>query len=83
MLTVSFDPNGYFDYNYTIPKSTSLGNYIVIAQAPFGFFNATYQVVNQLPQVNITSQTNATQVTPPSNVTQTTPHPQITRKKRL
>lgn len=72
--TVSFDQNGYFDYNYTIPKSTSLGNYIVIAQAPFGFFNATYQVVNQLPQVNTTSQTNATQTTPPpANTTQTTP----------
>ncbi|MGC1709658.1 MAG: lamin tail domain-containing protein [Nitrosotalea sp.] len=71
--TVSFDQNGYFSYNYTIPKSTPLGNYTVIAQAPFGFFNATYQVVNQLPQVNVTSQTNATQVTPPLvNTTQVT-----------
>lgn len=69
--TVSFDQNGYFGYNYTIPKSTPLGNYTVIAQAPFGFFNATYQVVNQLPQVNVTSQTNTTQATPPSaNATQ-------------
>lgn len=69
--TVSFDQNGYFGYNYTIPKSTPLGSYTVIAQAPFGFFNATYQVVNQLPQANVTSQTNATQVTPPSaNATQ-------------
>lgn len=72
--TVSFDQNGYFGYNYTIPKSTPLGNYTVIAQVPFGFFNATYQVVNQLPQVNVTSQTNATQVTSPLvNTTQVTP----------
>jgi hypothetical protein len=71
--TVSFDGNGYFSYNYTIPKSTPIGTYIVIAQVQFGFFNATYQVVNQLPQVNVTSQTNATQVTPPLvNTTQVT-----------
>jgi hypothetical protein len=74
--TVSFDQNGYFSYDYKIPKSTPLGNYIVLAQVPFGFFNATYQVVNQLPQVNITSQTNATQVTVPStNATQVTQEP--------
>jgi hypothetical protein len=72
--TVSFDQNGYFSYDYVIPKSTPLGNYTVIAQVTFGFFNATYQVVNQLPQVNVTSQTNATQVTPPLvNTTQVTP----------
>ncbi len=72
--TVSFDQNGYFSYNYTIPKSAPLGNYIVIAQVPFGFFNATYQVVNQLPQVNVTSQTNATQAIPPLvNTTQVAP----------
>lgn len=72
--TVSFDQNGYFGYNYTIPKSTPLGNYTVIAQVPFGFFNTTYQVVNQLPQVNITSQTNTTQMTHPLvNTTQVTP----------
>ncbi len=72
--TVSFDQNGYFSYDYKIPKSTPLGNYIVFAQAPFGFFNATYQVVNQLPQVNTTLQTNATQVkAPPVNATQVSP----------
>lgn len=63
--TASFDQYSSFSYNYVIPKSTPVGTYAVIAQVPFGFFNATYQVVNQLPQVNATSQTNTTQVTPP------------------
>ncbi|HJT09376.1 MAG TPA: lamin tail domain-containing protein [Candidatus Nitrosotalea sp.] len=74
-----FDQYGSFSYDYTIPKTTSIGNYTVIAQVPFGSFNVYYQVVNQLPaenvpsEGNVTQSINATHVTPPANVTQTVP----------
>jgi Lamin Tail Domain len=76
--TAPFDQYGSFSYDYVIPKGTPTGNYTVIAQVPFGVFNAYYQVVSQLPPQNIvplgnlTSQGNVTQVIPtPANVTQT------------
>jgi hypothetical protein len=80
--TIRFDQYGSFAYDFTIPIGTPLGNYTVIAQVPFGAFNAYYQVVNQLPpeniiQSNVTSQGNVTQVTPPANVTQTPIEPTI------
>ncbi|MDE1763231.1 MAG: lamin tail domain-containing protein [Thaumarchaeota archaeon] len=75
--TARFDQYGSFSYNYAIPKSAAVGNYTVVAQVPFGSYNAYYQVVNQLPVENTTSvgnvtqTTNATQVTPPpANATQ-------------
>lgn len=72
-VTVPLDQYGTFSYAYKIPSTTPLGNYTVVAQVPFGIFNAYYQVVNQLPQTNTTSKTNSTQVTPPpTNTTQTT-----------
>ncbi|MGI0087482.1 MAG: lamin tail domain-containing protein [Nitrosotalea sp.] len=72
--TASFDQYSSFSYNYVIPKSIPVGTYTAVAQVPFGFFNATYQVVNHLPQANSTSQTNTTQATPPlANTTKVTP----------
>lgn len=66
-----FDQYGSFSYDYTVPKSTPVGNYTVVAQVPFGNFNAYYQVVTQLPAVvNETSASaNATTVTA-ANATQ-------------
>jgi hypothetical protein len=70
--TVPLDQYSSFSYDYTIPEGSPLGNYTVIAQVPFGVFNAYYQLVNRLPVENITSQGNVTHVTPPTaNVTQT------------
>ena len=64
----AFDQNGSFNYNYVIPKSAPVGNYTVVAQVPFGSFNAYYQVVSQLPPENATSTAafpaNATSATP-------------------
>ncbi|MDE2591161.1 MAG: hypothetical protein KGL95_16005, partial [Patescibacteria group bacterium] len=74
--TARFDQYGSFSYDYTIPQSTSVGNYTVIAQVPFGNFNVYYQVVKQLPaetvsqEGNVTHSANATQVTS-VNATQT------------
>ena len=64
----AFDQYGSFNYNYVIPKSAPVGNYTVVAQVPFGSFNAYYQVVSQLPPENATSTAafpaNATSATP-------------------
>src|SRR4029077_1761873 len=67
--TVPFDQTSSFSYDYTIPQNAKLGNYTVMAKVPFGIFSAPFQVVNQLPQNEGTSQVNATQ----GNTTQTTP----------
>lgn len=76
-VSARFDQYSSFSYDYTIPKGTPLGNYTVVAGVPFGFFNAYYQVVNQLPP-EIPSQGNVTQVVPPpANVTQTPVEPTI------
>ncbi|HJU14710.1 MAG TPA: lamin tail domain-containing protein [Candidatus Nitrosotalea sp.] len=77
--TAKFDPYGSFSYNYQIPQSALPGNYTVVAQVPFGNFNAYYLVVNHLPNPvtagsNATVVTNATQGGPPqANVTKTVP----------
>jgi hypothetical protein len=68
-----FDQYGSFTYDYTIPTGTPVGNYTVIAQVPFGFYNAYYQVVNQLPPENITSIGNVTSPVTPTNATLTEP----------
>lgn len=69
--TVTFDQFGSFSYDYKIPSNAPLGNYTIIAQVPFGAFNAYFNVVNQLPVQNIPITTNQTQTTP-TNVTQIT-----------
>lgn len=66
--TARFDQYGSFSYDYAIPQSTSVGNYTVIAQVPFGNFNVYYQVVKQLPVETIPQEGNVTQ----SNATQVT-----------
>lgn len=77
--TVPLDQYGAFSYAYKIPASASFGNYTVIAEAPFGFFNTYYQVVSQLPpavtQTNATQVTNSTMMTTPTISTQTKPTP--------
>ncbi|MGA9230380.1 MAG: hypothetical protein WBV92_09540, partial [Nitrosotalea sp.] len=70
--TVSLDQYGSFSYHYTIPANTPIGNYTIIAQAPFGAFNAYFDVVNQLPVKQIPIITNQTQ-TVPSSVAAITP----------
>jgi hypothetical protein len=69
--TAPFDQYGSFSYDYKIPTGTPVGNYTVVAQLPFGFFNAYYQVVNQLPSENITSIGNVTSQGTTTNATQT------------
>ncbi len=66
--TVPFDQFGSFSYNYKIPSSAPLGNYTIIAQVPFGAFNAYFNVVNQLP-VNTIPVINETQTPPVENQT--------------
>ena len=67
-VTRPFDQLGSFSYDYTIPTTASIGNYTVVAQVPFGVYNAFFEVVNQLPSQNAT-QGNETQVSP-TNETQ-------------
>jgi hypothetical protein len=69
--TIPFDQFGSFSYDYKIPSNAPLGTYTIIAQVPFGAFNADFDVVNQLPVQNIPAVTNQTQITP-TNVTQIT-----------
>ena len=68
---VPVDQFGSFSYNYKIPHNAKLGTYTIIAQVPFGAFNADFDVVNQLPVQNVPSVTNQTQPST-TNVTQTT-----------
>ncbi|MGI0059848.1 MAG: hypothetical protein ACREBJ_08775, partial [Nitrosotalea sp.] len=67
---VPFDQFGSFNYNYKIPSNAPLGNYTIVAQVPFGTYNAYFSVVNQLP-VNIIPIINETQTTPTTGTTQT------------
>jgi hypothetical protein len=67
--TVPFDQFGSFSYDFKIPNNAHIGNYTIIAQVPFGAYNAYFNVVNQLP-VNKIPTINETQ-TIPTNVTQT------------
>ena len=66
--TASFDQTGSFSYDYTIPKTASIGNYTVVALVPFGAYEAHFEIVSQLPAENVLPQENASQ----SNVTQNT-----------
>jgi len=70
--TAYFDQFGSFSYDYKIPKNAKLGDYVIIAQVPFGAFKAYFSVVNQLPSQNIPVVTNQTQPTP-TNETQLPP----------
>ncbi|TSA16954.1 MAG: hypothetical protein D4R72_05775 [Nitrosopumilales archaeon] len=72
--TVPFDQTSSFSYDYVIPKNAKPGNYVVMANVPFGMFSAPFQVVEQLPNVVTSPQENATQEnTTPENITQGTP----------
>jgi hypothetical protein len=75
--TAPFDQYGSFAYDYKIPNNTPVGNYTVIAQVPFGYFNAYYQVVNQLPVENATGNVTSQGTPPPTNATQTPTEPTI------
>ncbi|MGI0026511.1 MAG: hypothetical protein ACREAD_01540, partial [Nitrosopumilaceae archaeon] len=74
-VTVPFDQTSSFSYDYVIPNNAKLGNYVVMAQVPFGIFSAPFQVVNQLPNAVTPPQVNATQenTTSQGNETQGTP----------
>lgn len=74
--TVQVDQFGSFSYNYKIPNNAKLGTYTIIAQVPFGAFNADFDVVNQLPIQNIPVVTNQTQPSTTS-VNQTTVTPTV------
>jgi hypothetical protein len=67
--TVPFDQTSSFSYDYTIPKTASLGNYTISAQVPFGVFNAYYNVVSSLPEQNVTSGQNVTTSAPTNETT--------------
>ena len=73
--TIAFDQFGSFSYDYKIPNNAPLGSYTIVAQVPFGAYNAYFDVVNQLPVQNIPVVTNQTQTT--TNVTQITSTPTI------
>lgn len=46
---VRFDPDGSFNFDYTIPKNANLGNYTVEANTAFDTTTVMYEVVNELP----------------------------------
>lgn len=69
--TVPFDQYGSFSYDYKIPANAALGNYTIIAQVPFGAYNAYFSVVDKLPPQIIPVPPNATQTTPQSGMNQT------------
>lgn len=78
--TVQFDQTSSFTYDYVIPKTTPLGNYTIAAQVPFGIFNAYFNVVNSLPEQNVTSGQNVTTIIP-INETTAKPTPTIIPEK--
>jgi hypothetical protein len=65
VFTVPFDQYGSFSYNYKIPSNAQLGNYTIVAQVPFGVYNAYFSVVDKLP-VTVIPIVNETQTPPPS-----------------
>jgi len=67
--TVFFDQTSSFSYDYKIPNNAKPGNYVVMANVPFGIFSVPFQVVNQLPNIVPSPEVNATQ----GNTTQGTP----------
>lgn len=71
--TIQFDQTGSFTYDYTIPKTTPLGNYTIAAQVPFGVFNTYFNVVNALPEQNVTSGQNVTTTVPTNETTSKSP----------
>ena len=71
--TVQFDQFGSFTYDYKIPNNVRLGNYTIVAQVPFGAYYAYFNVVNQLPVIEIPTM-NETQPIP-TNVTTFIPAP--------
>ncbi|MDE1725625.1 MAG: hypothetical protein KGH76_07010, partial [Thaumarchaeota archaeon] len=70
--TVPFDQYGSFSYDYKIPANAALGNYTIIAQVPFGAYNAYFNVVDKLPPQIIPVPPNETQTTPQTGMNQTT-----------
>ncbi len=70
-VTVPFDQFGSFTYNYKIPSNAPLGNYTIIAQVPFGTYNAYFDIVNQLPASTIPILNQTHTVAPPFGVNQT------------
>ncbi len=70
--TVAFDQYGSFSYDYKIPANAALGNYTIIAQVPFGAYNAYFNVVDKLPPQIIPVPPNETQTTPQTGMNQTT-----------
>ncbi|MDE1727886.1 MAG: lamin tail domain-containing protein [Thaumarchaeota archaeon] len=69
-VTVPFDQFGSFNYDYKIPGNAPLGNYTIIAQVPFGTYNAYFSVVDKLP-VNTIPIINKTQTTHTTGVNNT------------
>ncbi|MGI0018257.1 MAG: hypothetical protein ACREA1_06070, partial [Nitrosotalea sp.] len=78
--TVPFDQYGSFSYDYKIPANAPLGNYTIIAQVPFGAYNAYFNVVDKLPPQIVPVEQNETNVTPSTgvNLTNSTNTPTIT-----
>jgi hypothetical protein len=78
--TVPFDQYGSFSYDYKIPANAPLGNYTIIAQVPFGAYNAYFNVVDKLHPQIVPVAPNETQTIPPSpgvNQTNSTSTPTI------
>jgi hypothetical protein len=77
--TVPFDQYGSFSYNYKIPSNAQLGNYTIVAQVPFGTFNAYFNVVDKLPPqiIPIANQTNTTPSTGMNQTTNSTSTPTV------
>ncbi|HEX5457385.1 MAG TPA: lamin tail domain-containing protein [Candidatus Nitrosotalea sp.] len=69
--TVPFDQYGSFSYDYKIPANAPLGNYTIIAQVPFGAYNAYFNVVDKLPPQIVPVAPNETNTTPSSGMNQT------------
>jgi len=63
-VTVRFDPSGSFNYDYKISGNAKLGSYTVTADTDFYTVSDTFEVVSELPPVEIEEPTKETPTEP-------------------
>ncbi len=63
-VTVRFDPSGSFNYDYKISDNAKLGSYTVTADTDFYTVSDTFEVVSELPPVEIEEPTKETPTEP-------------------
>jgi len=63
-VTVRFDPSGSFNYDYKISGTAKLGSYTVTADTDFDTVSDAFEVVSQLPPVEVEEPTKVTPTEP-------------------